>query len=186
MFKVLTEGCNPSKGSKYSAAIDLYASEDITIGAGETGIVGLGVCIDEELLYECSNKRQRDSSQWQYDNFDDFMESHYIQLEPRSSLRAKGLIVGTGIIDLDYEDELKLIVHNPVKHTFIMRLINEVTNKLGLSCINSMYDKGSYAIKKGDKIAQVLLKEHKSYLFDIDSGEERTGGIGSTDDNRLK
>lgn len=46
MFKVLTEGCEPTRGSKYSAGIDLYTSEDVTIGAGETAIVGLGVCID--------------------------------------------------------------------------------------------------------------------------------------------
>ncbi len=46
MFKVLENGCEPTRGSKYSACVDLYASEDVVIGAGETAIVKLGVCVD--------------------------------------------------------------------------------------------------------------------------------------------
>ena len=40
---------------------------------------------------------------------------------------------------------------------------------------------GNFKIKKGDKIAQILLKEHKTYLFGIESDKERLGGFGSTD-----
>ena len=43
MFKVLTEGCKPTRGTKYSACVDLYSSEDVAIGIGETKVVGLGV-----------------------------------------------------------------------------------------------------------------------------------------------
>ena len=39
---------------------------------------------------------------------------------------------------------------------------------------------GSGKIKKGDKIAQILLKEHKTYLMGVDSEDERVGGFGST------
>lgn len=35
-------------------------------------------------------------------------------------------------------------------------------------------------IKKGQRVAQITLLEHKSYLFGIDTEEERTGGFGST------
>ena len=38
----------------------------------------------------------------------------------------------------------------------------------------------SFKIKKGDKIAQITLLEHKSHLFGIDTDEERKGGFGST------
>ena len=27
MFKALTEGCNPTRGTKYSACVDLYSNE---------------------------------------------------------------------------------------------------------------------------------------------------------------
>ena len=50
MFKILDDVCKPTKGSKYSAAIDLYAREDVVIGTGETVKVPLGVCIDENYL----------------------------------------------------------------------------------------------------------------------------------------
>jgi len=45
MFKILDDVCKPTKGSKYSAAIDLYAREDVVIGAGETVKVPLIFCI---------------------------------------------------------------------------------------------------------------------------------------------
>lgn len=181
MLKVLDDVCKPTKGSKYSAAIDLYAREDIVIGVGETVKVPLGVCIDSDFfIYEIGNinvacngeiKSDEDSS----NKIDTFIKSHYLQLEPRSSLRAKGLIAGTGIIDLDYRDEIMIILHNPLKDTdYTVR---------GNMTIEFEPDNtyGGYKISKGEKIAQILLKEHKTYLMGIDTQEERTGGFGSTD-----
>lgn len=169
MFKTVNDGIMPTRGSKYSACVDLYANEDVVIGAGETGIVPLGVVIDQEELANnlkiVSNTYKkvmrgcnRNLTQVKIDQLNAFMKRHYILLEPRSSLRAKGLIVGSGIIDMDYPDELKLIVHFPF-------------NGKGAS---------HYEIKKGDRIAQATLLEHKSYLFNIDTEEKRNGGIGST------
>lgn len=182
MFKVLTKGCEPSKGSKYSAAIDLYASEDVTIGAGEIGIVGLGVCIDKDKIFDVikrdyqinSNGRDYEDDINCVDDIDAFpdvfMSSHYIQLEPRSSLRAKGLIVGTGIIDLDFiGHELELIVHNPTT------LKNIHTNHYA-----NLRELNTFTIHKGDKIAQAMLCEHKTYLIGIHSDVKRDGGIGSS------
>ena len=34
MFKILDEVCTPKRGTKYSAYVDLFAREDVTIGAG--------------------------------------------------------------------------------------------------------------------------------------------------------
>ena len=98
MFKVLCEGCAPTKGSEYSAGIDLYASEDVVIMAGETAIVGLGVCIDLDNFLDGANSKE----------IYDFVNSYYMELHPRSSLRAKGLVAGVGIIDLDYVPHCKL------------------------------------------------------------------------------
>ena len=91
MFKILENGTAPTRGSKYSACVDLYASEDVVIGAGETAIVGLGVCIDFETFMDDYPQIITVNNTWL-----DFMASHYLQLNPRSSLRAKGLIPNTG------------------------------------------------------------------------------------------
>lgn len=175
MFRVLDEVCKPTKGSKYSAGVDLYAREDIVIGAGETKIMPLGVCIDENFfIYEIGNinvacngeiKSDENSS----DKIDIFIKSHYLELEPRSSLRAKGLNAGTGIIDMDYPDEIKIIIHNPITFKSIIKWIFTFGK-----------NKSFFKISKGDKIAQILLKKHETYLMGIESEEERTGGFGST------
>jgi len=164
MFKVLTKGCEPTRGSKYSACVDLYASEDVSIGAGETKFVGLGVCISDDVnfLYHLELLTKKE---WSNREIKDFKLSHYLELHPRSSLRTKGLISNTGIIDLDYEDEMKIIIHKPIDL---------------FSIVNDVYDE-AYEIKKGDRIAQITLLEHKSYLFAIESEEKRDGGFGSTD-----
>jgi len=153
MIKETVEWCKPTRATKYSAMIDLYAKEDVVIGAGETKIVNLGVTIDKGNLKSYLED---------YDDVQDFMLSHFIALHPRSSLRAKGLIVGVGVVDLDYPDELGLIVHNPVAQ----------------DVKHNMF--GEYIVSKGDKIAQCTLIEHKGYLLGIESHAERSGGFGSS------
>lgn len=152
MFKAINNGTLPTRGSKHSACIDLYANEDVTIGAGETVLVGLGVCIDLELLRKSlkQNKEHFYSA-----HVDVFRNCHYLQLMLRSSLGKQGLILpnGVGVIDLDYKDELKMIIHNTTDR---------------------------YEINKGDRIGQITLLEHKGYLFGIESEEDRNGGFGST------
>jgi len=169
MFKTTNNGRLPTRATKYSACVDLYANKDVTIGAGETKIIGLGVKIDlDKLLYRVYKEAFTKQQIYKQNNYhkkveelhDSFKNSHYILLEPRSSLRAKGLIVGSGIIDLDYNSELKLIIHYPY-------------NGKGAS---------HYEINSGDRIAQCTLLEHKSHLFGIESEDTRSGGIGSTDE----
>ena len=91
------------------------------------------------------------------------MSTHFLELHPRSSLRAKGLIIGVGVIDLDYPGELGLIVQNPI-----------------IACGEWGHYEHNYSIKKGDKRAQCTLVEHKGYLLGIESEVERVGGFGST------
>ena len=169
MFKVLVEGCKPKKATKLSAAIDLFAAEDVVIPAGDSAKVRLGVCIDEDFLRQLFTTQNNSLHK---EEFDKFMSSHYLQLEPRSSLRAKGLIAGTGIIDLDfvYPNEICIILHNPM---------TGVNSENKATCICSP-NATAYKINKGEKIAQIMLCEHKSYLFGYESETERTGGFGST------
>lgn len=185
MFKVLDDVCKPTKGSKYSAAVDLYAREDVVIGAGETVKVPLGVCIDNDKLQDLAMSETNIYFNYTTQEIEDikyrFLESHYLQLEPRSSLRVKGLIAGTGIIDLDYKDEIMIILHNPVSEHTITWWIDRLALLVGFKTNFNKDNTANYKIPKGEKIAQILLKEHKTYLMGIDTQEERIGGFGSTD-----
>jgi len=49
-----------------------------------------------------------------------------------------------------------------------------------LQNLKDTIETGKFQIKKGDKIAQITLLEHKSYLFGIDTKEEPKGGFGNT------
>jgi len=172
MFKTINDGKLPTRGSKYSACVDLYASEDVVICAGETVMLGLGVCIDLEPMHTTAKL----SAGYTDDDLDIFKKSHYLQLMLRSSLGKKGLIIpnGVGVIDLDYEDEIKVLIHNPLK----LKWWNEKNEGYLFPKVKS---DTSYSIKKGDRIAQITLLEHKSYLFGIDIDTTRNGGFGSTD-----
>jgi len=200
MFKTVNDGKLPTRGSKYSACVDVYANEDCVIGAGETAVIGLGIAIDLRKLFylmpeyikiakdiekdlvngvDVRNRLFEETGEFT----DNFMKSHYISLKPRSSLRAKGLISHSGVVDLDYKDEIKIIIHNPMKLGFISNFINSALSMCGLQKLYKPQDNGRYDIKKGKRIGQLLLLEHKSYLFGIESEEKRTGGFGSTGSN---
>lgn len=136
MIKEITKNSYPTKGTKYSAGIDLCSSVDIVLEANKTTKIPLGISF-------C------------FGGYDDkFKLSHYVELQPRSSFGAKGISCNTGIIDLDYEDEISLIAHN-----------------------NTNTD---IKVSKGQKIAQCVLKEHKTKLFEIHAVKVRDGGFGST------
>ena len=94
-----------------------------------------------------------------------FLKSHYLEVALRSSLGVKGLIIanGIGIIDLDYLDEIGLIVHNPLKDANTLIAENV-----------------PFEIKKGDKVAQCTLKEHKGFMMGYESDAVRVSGFGST------
>jgi len=180
MLKVLTKGCEPYRGTRFSAALDLSSSENVVIEPNSTAIVGLGVCIDDDGLIK--------------DASEEFMMSHYLELHPRSSLRAKGLISNTGVIDLDYVpscglgysiDDYSCMVFTPTREDVLMKNECEnckhfIQNEIKIIIYNPRTT--VYRIKKGDRIAQILLKEHCSYHFNVDNDTDRTRvcGFGST------
>jgi dUTPase len=65
-----------------------------------------------------------------------------------------------------------IIIHNPVTG------INDCDKTTCICSPNAT----AYRINKGEKIAQVMLCEHKSVLLGIESDTERTNGFGSTGD----
>ena len=94
----------------------------------------------------------------------EFLSSYYLDLKPRSGLRAKGIIADSGVIDLDYPKEIKIILNN-----FSFK-------KEGVLGIEDT----DFTIKKGDKIAQIMLKKHETDLMGFFSDKQRTSGFGST------
>lgn len=175
MFEILDEVCTPKRGTKYSAYVDLFSREDYIIGAGETKVVKLGVKLDFDALinklYEYAPMGKHFHI-WKKEHLDFELKSHYLEVALRSSLGVKGLIIanGIGIIDLDYPDEIGLIVHNPINQTHFY--------DDGKLLVNNM--PSHYLISKGDKVAQCTLKEHKGYLMGYETETERKGGFGST------
>jgi len=158
MFKILDEVCEPKRGTKYSAYVDLFSREDVVISAGETKVIKLGVEIDFDKLK--ANVISLVGTAIHIDDedsiFNKFRESHYLEVALRSSLGAKGFVIanGIGIIDLDFENEIGLILYNA--------------------------NNDEYAVSKGDKVAQCTIKEHQSYLMGYKSDTVRVGGYGST------
>ena len=177
MFKKLTDDANlPQRSTKYSAGFDVYANEDVVIGAGETKLVGLGIAIDQNLLN--ITKMLNNAKVDPMTSVSDYMKAHYLELHIRSSLRVKGLTsLGTGIIDIDYPDEIKMVVHRPIEFHYCNSLIRGET-----IWKKEILFESSYPIRKGDKIGQLILKRHEGYLmpqeYTLDA--ERSGGFGST------
>jgi dUTPase len=184
MLKEIDPKCKPTRGSELSACVDLYAREDMTIGAGETVLIPLGVKIDLDSFMKRQNFEQIDNEEgfsfFREEDWNKFKKSHYLQLMLRSSL-SKELIIanGVGVVDLDYPDEIMIRVHNPIKNGFLFH-IAQMIDDIKKKHFNCMILSNSKIIKAGDRIAQITLIEHKSHLFNITSKEKRSGGFGST------
>jgi dUTP pyrophosphatase len=86
-------------------------------------------------------------------------EGTYGQLAPRSGFSCKGTIVGAGVIDRDYTGHVRVLVFN----------MNTNVNMI---------------IKKGDRIAQLLIKQiltcDVSEVLSLEESTRGGSGFGST------
>ena len=78
----------PTKGSKDSAGLDLYACEDTVIGLNKRQLVDTGIIIET------------------------MPHGHYARIAPRSGLAVKGIDVGAGVVDSDYRGIVKVVFIN--------------------------------------------------------------------------
>lgn len=170
MFKSINGGILPCRFTRHSAGFDVFSNEDITIGAGETVLVGLGICLDDDFCF-CGGLMHGQ----------EYMSNHYLELHPRSSLRAKGLGGGVGIIDIDYRDEIKMVISNPLCYIKKTQYCDMTIDLDPLDNSKEIH----YQIKKGDKIGQLILKRHEGWLLpsEYTKDDKRVGGFGSTDNN---
>jgi dUTP pyrophosphatase len=133
------ESCKPRYMTALSAGADLVAREGATIKAGQRGKVPTGVWIDSVDWSSVQNGLIPE-----------------IQVRCRSGLAFKhGLMLtnGVGTVDLDYKDEICVLLFNSG---------NE-----------------DVEIKAGDRVAQLVLALTGSFS-NIDRGTQRVGGFGST------
>ena len=151
MFKKINkEAILPQAKTAHSAGYDICADKDIVIEAGSTIKIPTGVCLDLGVNTLRAQK------------------GYFLGLYLRSSLGAKGLILpnGVGVIDIDYKDEIQMIVHNPLKD-------------------GAGYENKSFEIKKSERIGQLIIQKHYGFEFLDDSYRKKTkrvGGIGSTNE----
>lgn len=173
MFQTINGGKLPTRGSKFSAYVDVYSNKDITIGTGETVMIPLGISVSKDDIYKMLQVNGYFTGEHRTtDVLERFMSEHYLQLALRSSLGKKGLILpnGIGIIDLDYLDkEIQMIIHNPVTLKSIVKYL-----------LSFGRNKSKWHLKTGWRIGQITLLEHKSKLFGIESDVVRDGGFGSS------
>jgi len=157
ILKTINGGTPPKRSTKYSAAVDLYANEDVSIEIGQTKLVGLGIVIDTQAILDKINDSDYGFGMDIKHVYEVFMASSYLQLMIRSSLSLRGLILanGVGIVDLDYPNEIKMVITN----------------------INS---DDPYHVHKGDRIGQAILMSHNTGMIAVGEKVERTGGFGST------
>ena len=100
MFKKLNVNAKlPEYGSKFSAGMDLYSSNEeiIIIKPGERKLIPTGL-----------------SMSWSNINY-------YMRIAPRSGLSVKNSIdIGAGVIDFDYRGEIKIVLINNGNQNFVV------------------------------------------------------------------
>lgn len=151
----------PRYAHEFDAGFDLVAVEEVVIEPGETKLVRTGLAISLPPGYE-------------------------LQVRPRSgiSLRTK-LRVALGTVDSGYRGEIGVIIDNTLNY-------NDLTVGCalkvggGLELLSEGYEVplGTYIIRKGDRIAQAVIKPVEQAHFvevdELDETERGENGFGSS------
>lgn len=162
-FKRLTGGASiPSKAHASDSGFDLVASADVIVEPGETVVVPTGIAVQLPPGYEA-------------------------QVRPRSGVTSKTkLRVQLGTIDEGYGGEIGVIVDNVYRGGRNPRPYYYTTDgkahKVG--SIKGFHEEGSQLIRKGDRIAQLVVQPlpivEAVEVEDVDETERSEGGFGST------
>lgn len=154
------DAITPRKSTPGSAGYDLYAPCDVTLKPGR-GVIPLGLAIELPYGYEASiQSRSGHASKGMEIIVDNPVTKAYNNSnECQYSIRVN-IEVLTGVVDSDYRDEIAVIANN----------------REGLQ----------YTIRKGQKIAQMLLRKVEDAEWEeVDelTPTGRKGGFGSTGNN---
>lgn len=160
---VLKEGTDiPKYAHGGDAAMDLCATEDVTLLPGEWEMVGSGVSMA-------------------------IPRGFFGLVVPRSGMGCKGLVLKNtvGIIDSGYRGEIKMPLYNnnPTRKS---RLLRTTLCRLLGKCIEPT---GTIHVHKGDRVAQLLIvpvaQANPVKVDTLEESERQDGGFGSTGQGRL-
>ena len=159
-IEIFVEKCRegielPQYANFGDAGMDVCAAEDIIIKPGQTVIIPTGLKVAIPVGYE-------------------------IQVRARSGISFKNPLRipnAPGTIDSGYRDEVGIIMSNCSEEKYN----NEGPFRIG----EKGNKQGVYEIKKGDKVAQIVLQRVPTIKFvQVESvkdiGQDRNGGFGST------
>lgn len=117
------------RATQFSCGYDITVSEYNMIPAGSRKAISTGLFLPKNFPQGC-----------------------FGLLKSRSSLALKGIDVVAGVIDADYPDEIKVILHNSSNEYFEVHV--------------------------GDRIAQMIILPYKTFGDEVE--KKREGGFGST------
>jgi len=162
----------PKYAHEWDAGVDLVAAEDVIIEPGETKIVPTGLAIALPPGYEA-------------------------QIRPRSGITVKTkLRVQLGTIDCLYRGQIGIIVDNTAQKEIweidlnkneVIYLENSFLKTVDGGSIKDdwqEFPEGTYVIKKGDRLAQMVINQVEQAQFavvdELDETSRGDGGYGST------
>lgn len=152
-IKLLTPTAKVPTRAYNSNGYDLYADEDVFIQVGETRMISTGISIELPNLITMK-------------------QAQVFKIEDRSSLAAKGLRTGAGVVDFDYRGEIKIVMHN------------FSNTSAAYSGPFPDWQRKGFQIKKGDKIAQGLIYytilPEIELVGELSETERNSSGFGSS------
>ncbi|SIR92574.1 dUTP diphosphatase [Bacillus velezensis] len=155
----------PAYAHATDAGFDLVAAEDVIIEPGETA------CVPTGLAFEIP-------------------EGYEMQIRPRSGITLNTrLRVQLGTVDSGYRGEVGVIVDNVNRYTdiekdFLFDIRDKIVSALEYLGAWDHFAKGSYIIRKGDRIAQAVIKPVEQVVFTevitLGDSDRGAGGFGSS------
>lgn len=100
----------PVKSTDGAVGYDVFSAEDVVIPANARRLVNTGFSL--QFSHCCSNNEQSTKGKWQM----------YARIAPRSGLAVKGIDVGAGVCDADYQGVYKVLLVNSSGEEFRVRV----------------------------------------------------------------
>ena len=102
----------PTKADSGCAGYDLYSNETFNLLPGERTLVSSGISTE-------------------------FDRHFYLRVAPRSGMSVKGIDVGAGVIDSSYRGEIKVLLINNSKETFVVNPGDRIAQLILERCSNA-------------------------------------------------
>ena len=160
-FKKLSgTAITPLKAHATDACFDLFANEDVVLKYGETRVVPTGIAME-------------------------LPDGYYADVRPRSGLTSKSALrVHLGTIDSNYRGDIGIICENASK-PYLTKEYHHA-----LECMLYKLKGEEIVIKRGDKIAQILVQKLPEIELvettKLSDSERGLNGFGSTDNKEGK